>query len=106
MLFYKGYIQIGSDGYIIQPVTHAINKNLLDGTPHSLEKLNLGHVKVNEDTYETGSKRPKRSTSGWNGYYLGDIWKSRSNSDTPENSNHHTYPPSEVLFFMLEAIGC
>ena len=52
---------------------------------------------MNEDTYH-GKNRTKRSTSGWNGYYLGDIWKSRSSTDTTENGNHHTYPPSEVLF--------
>ena len=52
---------------------------------------------MNEDIYH-GKNRSKRSTSGWNGYYLGDIWKSRSSTDTSENGNHHTYPPSEVFF--------
>ena len=77
----------------------------MDGTPHSLEKIDFKNVNLNKDTYENQKERVKRSTSGWNGYYLGDIWKSRPSSDTAENGNHHTYPPSEVLFLKFRVLS-
>ena len=76
----------------------------MDGTPHSLEKIDFKNVNLNKDTYENQKERVKRSTSGWNGYYLGDIWKSRPSGDTTENGNHHTYPPSEVLFLKFSIL--
>ena len=89
---YKGYIRIGSDGYILQPLEKA-----QDGAPHSLEKLSglLENLKVDQD--EDG-KRAKRSTSEWNGYYLGDIWKTRSGYTSKVINNYDIAPPSEVIY--------
>ena len=50
---YRGYIKIGSDGYIIQPLkTEILQQNNLDGTPHTLEKLSglLGQIQLYQGT--------------------------------------------------------
>ena len=50
---YRGYIKIGTDGYIIQPLkTEILQQNNLDGTPHTLEKLSglLGQIQLYQGT--------------------------------------------------------
>lgn len=69
---FNGYINIGEDGYMIEPLLNT-TKNA-----HSMQKI---HWNITE------SVRPKRSTQG---HYLGDIWS------TGPNTNPYISPPSEI----------
>ena len=94
---YRGYIKIGSDGYIIQPLnTEFIRQNTLDGTPHTLEKLSglLHEIQLNQD-YVKPLEKERVKRSDWNGYYLGDIWSTRYSNSEYKNRPGKT-PPSEV----------
>ena len=70
---FKGYISVGQDGYIIEPLLNT------SGNPHLLHKLQL--------TFNESLTRPKRSTGG---YYLGDIWT------TGQSTNPYASPPSQI----------
>ena len=78
---YRGYLQIGNDGYIIQPLP---GKDLSGSIAHSLEPIrkSLQNLDVSQDI----EKRVKRSDESldellsnnemeWDGYYIGDVWK-------------------------------
>ena len=98
---YRGYIQIGKDGYIIQPLDNYANKfrenegMFTNTAPHILEKLKTDQFQLHQDyEIEHNNKRVKRND--WNGYYLGDIWSTRySNSEYPNRPGQT--PPSEVI---------
>jgi hypothetical protein len=62
----------------------------------------LGQVNISDD-FEGGGlhKRTKRQEkSDWNGYYLGDIWSTRSGNDNigfASRTSQSRNPPSEVI---------
>ena len=99
---YSGYIQLGTEGYIIQPLPW---RDLSGSVPHSLERLWIKDLDVKNDTQirqddaTRGKVRTRRSPAtpfddlvmqgqsdgsdsssqgdelGWDGYYIGDVWK-------------------------------
>ena len=91
---FKGYIQVGKDGYIIQPTF--IKNNIENQNPHSLERIDglLAQFKMDEDEYQPRHKR----SAAHDGYFLGDIWKSRSEyaSRLRQVTQYGNQPPSEV----------
>ncbi len=105
---YRGYIKIGEDGYILQPLIGYYDLNSKT-TPHTLEKLSglVENMELSKDFEKKNGRRKKRSMSNnnkeWNGYYLGEFWSSRQRSEEVVASREFNQrpPPSEVKKLVL-----